>query len=59
MPVNLICPIDDEKMASLLETPIEETVANVCTNILIHIKLLERFYEEALRSKVAGDLIEP
>ena len=46
-------PIDDKRLATLIETKIEKTVASVCEGIRTHIALLERVYEQA-RSELAS-----
>ena len=48
---NLIYPIDDEKLAILLETLLAQTVSKACSDILHHIKLLEDVYREAVNSR--------
>jgi hypothetical protein len=50
---NLIYPIDDEMLATLLETPLAKTVSKVCNDILDHIKLLEEAYREAVDPRPA------
>ncbi len=41
---DLLCPIDNKRLATLIETPIEQTAASVCEDIRTHIALLEKIY---------------
>lgn len=50
---NLIYPLDDERLATLLETPMAQTGASVCAGIRTHIELLEKIYLEASQSQVS------
>ena len=54
---SLIHPINDEKLASLLETPIPKTVSKVCEDIRDQIKLLERACCEALALPPSPDAV--
>lgn len=60
---DLICPIDNAQLATLIETPIEQTAASVCDGIRIHIALLERIYiqtsSELDLSNSAAEVIQP
>lgn len=46
-------PIDDQRLATLIETPIEKAISSVCEGIRTHIALLERVYEQA-RAELAS-----
>lgn len=54
---NLIYPLDEERLATMLETPIDQTGATVCAQIRTHIALLEKVFREASSSSVQANTL--